>query len=73
MTVPIISNSECDEVFGVIEDGVICISTEGGKGTCNVSCLTIFMSRLDKTSYEDCGKSIKLLPCYPNFPSIGLT
>ena len=32
-----------------------------------------FMSRSGLHLFEDCYVSIKLLPCYPNFPSFGLT
>ena len=32
---PIISNSECNAVYGIVGAGVVCIDTTGGKGTCN--------------------------------------
>merc|ERR1712001_589635 len=32
---PIISNTECNNVYGIVGSGVICIDTTGGKGTCN--------------------------------------
>merc|ERR1711936_391114 len=32
---PIISNSECNAIYGIVGDGVDCIDTTGGKGTCN--------------------------------------
>jgi len=32
---PVISNAECDSVYGIVGDGVVCIDTTGGKGTCN--------------------------------------
>merc|ERR1712154_11871 len=32
---PIISNSECNAIYGIVGDGVVCIDTTGGKGTCN--------------------------------------
>merc|ERR1712177_179905 len=32
---PIISNAECNAVYGIVGDGVVCIDTTGGKGTCN--------------------------------------
>jgi len=35
VSAPIISNKECNDVYGIVGDGVICISTDGGKGTCN--------------------------------------
>lgn len=36
--VPIISNDECAQTYGVfITDNIICNSGAGGKGTCNVS------------------------------------
>merc|ERR1712154_497418 len=31
----IISNSDCNAVYGIVGDGVVCIDTTGGKGTCN--------------------------------------
>ena len=34
--VPIMDNFECNEVYGNINDGHICIDGTGGKGTCNV-------------------------------------
>merc|ERR1712168_714306 len=33
--VPIMSNSACDAVYGIVGDGQICIDTSGGKGTCS--------------------------------------
>merc|ERR1712165_106842 len=32
---PIISNAECNSIYGIVGDGVVCIDTTGGKGTCN--------------------------------------
>merc|ERR1712020_642489 len=32
---PIISNSECNAIYGIVGAGVVCIDTTGGKGTCN--------------------------------------
>merc|ERR1712210_255064 len=32
---PIISNAECNGVYGIVGSGVVCIDTTGGKGTCN--------------------------------------
>merc|ERR1712179_563212 len=32
---PIISNAECNGVYGIVGAGVVCIDTTGGKGTCN--------------------------------------
>ncbi|XP_037774657.1 chymotrypsin BII-like [Penaeus monodon] len=33
--VPVMSNNDCDSVYGIVGDGVVCIDSEGGKGTCN--------------------------------------
>lgn len=35
--VPIMSNEDCDAVYDIIKDGMICIDAAGGKGTCFVS------------------------------------
>ncbi|MBM0273951.1 serine protease, partial [Streptococcus suis] len=35
VNVPIMSNANCDAVYGVVTDGNICIDSTGGKGTCN--------------------------------------
>ena len=32
---PIISNAECNAIYGIVGDGVVCIDTAGGKGTCS--------------------------------------
>merc|ERR1711973_240016 len=32
---PIITNSECNAIYGIVGDGVVCIDTTGGKGTCS--------------------------------------
>merc|ERR1712098_955518 len=32
---PIITNAECNAVYGIAQAGVVCIDTTGGKGTCN--------------------------------------
>merc|ERR1712236_159811 len=32
---PVISNSECNAVYGIVGEGIVCIDTSGGKGTCN--------------------------------------
>jgi hypothetical protein len=36
---PIMSNADCGAVYGsaVIGTGVVCVNTEGGRGTCSVS------------------------------------
>ena len=34
--VPIMDNSECNDVYGNINDGHICVDSTGGRGTCNV-------------------------------------
>ena len=40
--VPVMSNTECDGVYGIVNDGHICIDSKGGKGTCNVNMITKF-------------------------------
>jgi len=32
---PVITNQECNAIYGIVGPGVVCISTSGGKGTCN--------------------------------------
>merc|ERR1711909_133513 len=32
---PVISNSDCNDVYGIVGDGVVCIDTTSGKGSCN--------------------------------------
>ena len=32
---PLITNAECNSIYGIVGDGVVCMDTEGGKGTCN--------------------------------------
>jgi secreted trypsin-like serine protease len=32
---PVISNKECNDIYGIVGSGVICIDTTGGRGTCN--------------------------------------
>jgi len=32
---PCISNAECNSVYGIVGDGIVCIDTTGGKGSCN--------------------------------------
>ena len=36
VTVPVMSNEDCDAVYEIVNDGHICIDSKGGKGTCNV-------------------------------------
>merc|ERR1719341_73821 len=33
--IPVISNSDCNAVYGIVGDGVVCIDTAGGRGSCN--------------------------------------
>jgi len=33
--IPVISNADCNDVYGIVGDGVICIDTAGGRGSCN--------------------------------------
>merc|ERR1712055_823631 len=33
--IPVISNSDCNDVYGIVGPGVICIDTAGGRGSCN--------------------------------------
>ena len=37
VTVPVESNKNCDDYYGIVKDSHICINSEGGHGTCNVS------------------------------------
>ena len=32
---PLISNAECNAIYGIVDDGQVCIDTAGGKGTCS--------------------------------------
>merc|ERR1712244_213320 len=32
---PVLSNSDCNDVYGIVGDGVVCIDTAGGRGSCN--------------------------------------
>merc|ERR1712106_1166972 len=32
---PVITNSDCNDVYGIVGSGVVCIDTTGGKGSCN--------------------------------------
>ena len=32
---PLITNQECDNIYGIVGPGVVCMDTAGGKGTCN--------------------------------------
>ena len=31
---PLLSNEDCNAVYGVVDDGSVCVDTTGGKGTC---------------------------------------
>ncbi|XP_042857306.1 chymotrypsin BII-like [Penaeus japonicus] len=33
--VPVMTNADCDAVYGIVGDGVVCIDGADGKGTCN--------------------------------------
>merc|ERR1712130_536098 len=33
--IPVITNSDCNDVYGIVGDGVVCIDTTGGRGSCN--------------------------------------
>ena len=35
--IPVMSNADCNAVYGIVGDGVICIDTAGSCGSCNVS------------------------------------
>merc|ERR1712127_476406 len=32
---PVITNSDCNDVYGIVGPGVVCIDTTGGRGSCN--------------------------------------
>jgi len=32
---PIISNKDCNDIYGIVGDGIVCIDTTEGRGTCN--------------------------------------
>jgi len=32
---PVINNKDCNDVYGIINDGIMCIDTEGGRGSCS--------------------------------------
>ena len=31
---PLLSNEDCNAVYGVVDDGSVCVDTTGGEGTC---------------------------------------
>merc|ERR1712037_742312 len=33
--IPVITNADCNAVYGIVGDGVVCIDTAGGRGSCN--------------------------------------
>jgi len=33
--IPVMSNKECNDYYGIVGDGVVCIDTKGGRGSCN--------------------------------------
>jgi len=33
--VPVMSNAVCDNIFGSVGEGVVCVDTAGGQGSCN--------------------------------------
>ena len=35
---PVMSNADCNAVYGIVSDGAFCVDTSGGRGSCNVSC-----------------------------------
>ncbi|XP_069970810.1 chymotrypsin BI [Penaeus vannamei] len=35
VNVPVMTNADCDSVYGIVGDGVVCIDGTGGKSTCN--------------------------------------
>ena len=39
----VLSQSECENYWGNLNEGVVCIDTTGGKGSCNVSSLKRFL------------------------------
>ena len=39
------SNSDCDAVYGNVNDGHICIDSTGGKGTCSVCIVQLGLHR----------------------------
>ena len=47
--VSILSNDDCDAVYGIVTDKNICIDASEGKGTCNVSTLSARQTRGSRT------------------------
>jgi len=45
VNVPVMTNNDCDSVYGIVGDGVVCIDGTGGKSTCNVSEFGAMLSR----------------------------
>ena len=41
----LLSNAACDHIFGSIGEGVVCVDTAGGQGSCNVSIVTIEINK----------------------------
>merc|ERR1711887_37704 len=33
--IPVMTNADCNDVYGIVGDGVVCIDTAGGRGSCN--------------------------------------
>ena len=56
---PIISNSECNEGYGIVGPGVVCFDTSGGKGTCNGDSGGACMTRWDAMDKRNQGSKWK--------------
>ena len=51
--VPIMSNDECNNVYGLIADGHICTDSARGKGTCYVRKIQIEHAMLSKVTLPE--------------------
>ena len=44
--IPVMDNDDCNAVYGIVGPGVICIDTQGGRGSCNVSLTGLLLTNL---------------------------
>merc|ERR1711862_455091 len=60
--IPVISNSDCNDVYGIVGDGVVCIDTTGGRGLATVTLVAPSSRRLMPSPLVTSGPRSELSP-----------
>merc|ERR1712223_752662 len=59
--IPVMSNADCNAVYGIVSDGAFCVDTSGGRGSCNGDSGGPAIMRISRRSPGDRWKEVGIV------------